>query len=178
MRFAQLVLVLVPAFVVACSSETEGTAPSPSTDVAQTTSFCAGFCERKSACDSTIDEQTCLTSCDDSIRTDMRRLRNDIVEPARACFVASDCRQVLSGERLGECLAEAAVSVAPSVGSRAFCDGFLGAIDRCGGDRVLDRASCLRATARFSDETLAAARACTDKSCTALGPCVEAELGL
>jgi len=106
----------------------------------------------------------------------MGKLRPDVMESARACYGGSDCKDVLSGKRLSECVDEAAVSVAPSDSTKRFCDALIEGGRRC--DVSFDRAKCLGGMKLFSDETMGAATKCTQKSCSAMGDCLDAELDL
>lgn len=168
--------VLVASTLAACSSGTENTASSSaSVSTSGTASFCASYCDHWSACDSSIDKDTCSTECEDAASSTFRRLRSDIVEPTKTCFMSSDCKSILSGNALSDCVEEAAVSVAPSAAAKSFCDAFAGAAGRC--DASIDRADCLNAAKIYGDETLEAAKACTEKSCSQMGTCIKAELG-
>jgi hypothetical protein len=95
------------------------------------------------------DVQTCTAECEDATTTTtttLQRLRHDVVEPTRECFVASDCRQVLTGDRLEECLEQAAVSVSPTAAAKEFCSAFASAAADC--DASVDRADCRDAVKR------------------------------
>lgn len=165
------------ALVVGCTTEvrrvstTEGDATA-----ADPTSLCATFCARNAACDSKLDEQTCNTTCDDKLGG-MKKVRADLLGAARECFEASDCREVLGGDRLAECIAESAVSVAPTAAGKKFCDDLIASQDKCG-DMEIDRAKCLSFSKTFSDTTLSKASTCTSKSCAQIMPCVDAETSL
>lgn len=66
--------------------------------------------------------------------------------------------------------------VSPSAAAKSFCEAFGSAAGRC--DASIDKTDCLEAARIFGDEALANAKACTEKSCSAMGPCIEAELSL
>lgn len=164
--------------IVACGSSDEGssTATSAVVSAKQAESFCSSYCGRSAECDSSIDVDTCATECEDVTSSSFRRLRADVIEPTRECFVNSDCRSILTSKRLGACIEESAAMVAPSPAAKAFCDAFVTEAGRC--DAHVDRADCLSVARIFGDEALANAKACTAKSCSVMGPCVEAELSL
>lgn len=172
-----VLFVALAAPLAACSSSV-GTAASSSSSVsaADTASFCSSYCGRHAECDSSVDVQTCETECEDATATSFKRLRADVIEPTRTCFVESDCKSILSGKRLSECIEEAAVSVSPSAAAKSFCDAFASAAGRC--DASVDRAKCLRLASIYSDETLGDAEKCTEKSCGTMGACIDAELDL
>lgn len=174
---AAALLVIFAAPLGACTANTRDTASSSSSvSAADTASFCSAYCGRHAECDSSVDLQTCETECEDATATSFKRLRSDVIEPTRECFVASDCKSILSGNRLAECIEESAVSVSPSAAAKSFCNAFASAADRC--DASVDRAKCLRLAAIYGDEALAAAEKCTEKSCSTMGSCVDAELDL
>jgi hypothetical protein len=165
-----------------CSGSASGSSPAAGATTeaasasADPSSFCESFCTKNATCDSRVDAQTCTTKCDDEVASTLKRRRADIVGGAATCFEASDCHQVLSGTRLRECLDEAAVSVAPTDKVKTFCDGLVGAFERC--DSHFDRAVCLDAIKVFSDATLAQGEACLDKSCSQMATCVSATFGV
>jgi len=161
--------------LTACSSGGGSSEQSTSNlNASNTTSFCTSYCEKVSSCDSSNDLQTCSESCEDTIRQTFDKARSDVVDGIRTCWDASDCRMILSGARLGECVDEASVSVAPTASAKAFCGELAGALEKC--DSLLDYADCLATVKVYSDETIAKAKKCTTKSCSTIMTCVEATL--
>lgn len=170
------VLLSLTSFGAGCSS---GDAPSSAsssaaTAVSSTESFCEAYCTKTSACDSSNDVQTCTAECTDTINTTINKLRTDLVGEIRSCWDASDCRQVLSGTRLGDCVDEATVSAAPQASAKAFCDSLNSGLQKC--DSGLDRADCLEFAKVYSDESLQRASKCASKACSAIMDCVNATL--
>lgn len=171
------------AFTAGCGGGgPDGSAAGPSSDTnttmaaaADAQSFCETYCGRFSACDSRQDADTCATRCANEVERSVERLRADVVASAQECFAASDCREVLSGNRLGECLDEAAVSMAPSEKVNDFCDALDDAATKC--DARVTRSKCLAGFKLYSDETLDSATKCTTKSCSQMADCLEAVVG-
>ena len=162
-----------------CSGSASHDAPGGSASAASSadsSSFCDSYCTKNATCDSRLDAQTCRTKCDDEVSTSLKRHRSDVVAGAARCFEASDCRQILGGSQLGECMKEAAVSVAPAQTVKDFCDGLGKAFDRC--DSHIDRADCLGSMKTYSDSTLAHGTSCLEKSCSQMASCVSATFGL
>lgn len=163
---------------IACGAgeDTDATTSSAVVSTQQAESFCSSYCGRQAECDSSVDVDTCSVECEDATSSAFRRFRSDVIEPTRECFVTSDCRSVLSGDRLAECLEESALMVSPGSAAQAFCDAFGKALAQC--DYVMSRADCLSATRWYGDEALARANACLEKSCSSMLACVDAELSL
>lgn len=157
-------------------SEASASSPAAAASSADSASFCEGLCTKESACDSRVDAQTCAAKCENVTVSTVTKLRSDVITQARSCYEASDCRQVLTADRLTECIDEAAVSLAPGKTTKDFCESFIEAAQRC--DVTLDRAKCLGAMKAYSDETLADARRCLEKSCSQMPDCVSAVFGL
>ena len=168
--------VLTSVFALtACSSGGGSSEQSTSNlNASNTTSFCTSYCEKVSSCDSSSDLQTCSETCEETVSQTFEKVRGDVVGEVRACWEASDCRMVLSGERLGGCVDEASVSVAPSASAKSFCSQLGGALGKC--DIGLDTAQCLEAVKVYSDEAIAKAKQCTTKSCSMIMNCVDATL--
>ena len=164
--------------IAGCTSEivtaTSNTGSASSSAATTTQSFCEAYCEKIASCDSTSDVQTCSETCADSISTATSKLRSEVVSEIRSCWDGSDCRQVLGGERLGECVDEAAVIASPNAKTKELCDALGGALVKC--DSALDRAKCLEATKVYSDDRLDQAMKCTTKSCSAIMDCIDATL--
>ncbi len=173
-----LLLSLSSFALTGCSSGTTPQATGSSTAAASaaSTSFCESYCTKWSTCDSHIDSETCNAKCEDGTSSSLKRIRPEIVSDAQACFESSDCRSVLSGKRLEECIDEAAVSVAPLQPVKDFCDGLIDALERC--DVDLGRADCLATMKTYSDATLAEGSSCFPKSCKQMPDCVFAVLGI
>jgi hypothetical protein len=158
------------------SSQGTGTATDLSTASASPLTFCAAYCGRRAECDRDVDKQTCERTCENDADDTVGKLRGDVMESTRACYSGSDCKAVLSGNRLVECIDEAAVSVAPGDSAKRFCDSLIDAGRRC--DVTFDRAKCLGLFKLYSDKVLDAATKCTSKSCSAIPSCVDAETDL
>ena len=182
MRLSFIAIFASSPFVLAligCSSGTSaqsGTTSSAAASSADSASFCDSYCARLSTCDSQIDAQTCASKCENETSTTLKKRRSDVIADAQACFATSDCRQVLSGARLSECVTEAAVSLAPTQPTKDFCDGLVKAFEHC--DVSFDRAECLSAMKTYSDPTLAEGQGCLPKSCAQLPDCISAAFGL
>lgn len=163
-----------------CSSSSDGDGASTATSsvsAAEASSFCDSYCKKQESCDSRVDVQTCAVRCDDGVTSTLERLRADLVDATRACFEASDCRQVLGGKRLSECIDEAAVSVTPSKAATTFCDALTAAAKECF-DVDHPRVACLEQSKTYSDATLAEATKCMAKSCKQRFACESAVLGV
>lgn len=176
--FLFVVASLVATSTAACSSGSTGV-PGTSTSSSAATSpasFCASICARQAECDRDIDKQTCERGCTDDEAVVIGKLRPDVIEATRSCYASSDCKAVLTTKRLSGCVSEAEVSVAPGDAAKRFCDAFMEGSERC--NVSIDRAKCLGAIKLYSDEALDAAAKCTNKSCSAMGTCIDAELDL
>lgn len=167
-------LVFTSVSAIACSSETAGSSPSSDTVAAAATpgSFCEAFCQKISSCDTSEDLQTCTESCEGKIGSAIQKLRSDVASETMTCWEKSDCRKVLDGDRLGECLEEATVSASPSPAAKAFCDALANGLGKC--DSGLDRAQCLTTAKVYSEETIEQAKKCSTKTCSNILPCVDA----
>jgi hypothetical protein len=163
--------------LVACGAgdSSENETPANATQAANGASFCDTVCKRNAACDNGIDAQTCTSRCENSAST-FTKLRSEIVDGIAACYEGSDCRSILTSDRMSACVSEAAVSAAPNAASKSFCAALASSMAKC--DDPIDYAKCLGLVKIYSDETLEAAQKCTSKSCSSLGPCIEAELDL
>jgi hypothetical protein len=162
--------------LTACSSSSTGGAQAASAAVsADPTSFCSTYCKRNSACDSSVDVQTCSKTCQNEIGPTVARLRSDVIQGVQSCYDAADCKSVLSDHGVKDCIEESAVSMTPTGAARTFCDDFVAAAKHC--DTDINHAECLTGMRLYSDETLTAADACTQKSCSAIAPCLKAEFG-
>jgi hypothetical protein len=93
----------------------------------------------------------------------------------QACVEAKDCKSLLLGTAVPNCIAEAAASVAPTEAAHTFCDAYVDARSKCGG--AISSASCLQATKLSSDGSLHAAEKCITKSCDQMVACVTSALG-
>jgi hypothetical protein len=168
-----LALVSLPA--MGCSSETASASSSTTAAAAaEPGSFCDAYCQKRSECDRSEDLQTCTESCSTKLSSPIAKLRADVTSEAIRCWRGSDCRQVLGGNRLEECVDEAAVSASPSPAAKSFCDALGDGLSKC--DSGLDRADCLSATKVYSDATIEQAKKCTTKSCSTIMDCVNATL--
>jgi len=174
-----LAAVLWALAVAGCSSSSDGDGASTATSsvsAAEASSFCDAYCEKEASCDRSIDVQTCTIRCADDVTSTLGRLRPDLVDGARTCFEASDCRAVLETKRLSQCIDETAVSLTPSKGVIAFCDAYVAAVKECL-DIDVARATCASQSKLFSDATLAEATKCMAKSCKQRFQCESAVLG-
>lgn len=168
--------VLTAVSLTACSGGDASSNQTSSnlTPASNTESFCQTYCEKVNSCDSSSDVQTCSESCEETISQTLDKVRSDVVGEVKACWDGSDCRQVLTGDRLGECVDEAAVSVAPTAVAKAFCGSLAESLEKC--DSSIDRAQCIETAKVYSDETIAKAKQCTTKSCSTIMNCVNATL--
>lgn len=173
--FVSVVATLVSA-VLGCSSGSEAQAEGTSSSASATNadSFCESYCTKINECDSSSDLQTCTETCGDSLESTVRKLRADLMTEVQSCWEASDCRKVLGGDRLGDCVDEAAVSAAPNANAKAFCDDLGESLAKC--DLTVDRARCLDTVKVFGDDAVAQATKCTTKSCATIMGCVDASL--
>jgi hypothetical protein len=171
-----IVVAAAVSAIAGCSTESDTATASSSAAAASAVagSFCESYCRKINECDSSSDVQTCTETCDDSVTSTLEKLRPEITTEVRTCWDRSDCRQVLAGERLRECVEEAAVSTAPNASAKSFCDAFAAGLDKC--DARIDRANCLALTKVYNDATLEQAKKCTSKSCSAIVNCVDATL--
>ena len=169
--------VLTAVSLTACSGGPDSNEQASSKltpEESNTATFCETYCEKFNACDSSSDVQTCSESCEETISQTLDKVRTDVIGEIKACWNGSDCRQVLSGDRLAECVDEAAVSVAPTAAAKAFCGSLAESLEKC--DSGIDRAQCIETTKVYSDETIAKAKKCTTKSCSMIMDCVNATL--
>ncbi len=154
------------------SSSASSTSASASEEASS--SFCSSYCDKVAECDSSSDAQTCAETCNTQIRNALGKMRSDVVEDTKACWQKSDCRMVLSGHRLGDCLNESIIGVAPTETAKSFCDQLGASFRKC--DSGLDYAKCLSSMKAFGDDTLEQAKKCTDKACKSITSCVDATL--
>lgn len=172
-----LAAVAFSALTFACShdadAEKEGSVAAASSAVGD--GFCTTYCKKSNECDSDLDQQTCEKKCEDAF-TPLRTLRSDIVESAQKCFASSDCKKVLAGDRLADCVDEAELDVTPSTAAKELCDALEKSTDRCSSDSAVDHVKCLGAMKSYGDAALADAKTCADKACDAIWDCVDATL--
>ncbi|HVH46240.1 MAG TPA: hypothetical protein VM925_28055 [Labilithrix sp.] len=165
------------SIVTGCSSssaEKGATGSSSAAAAASGDAFCETYCQKINSCDSSSDVQTCTATCSDTLDSTIDKLRSDVLAGVQACWDKSDCRQVLGGERLIDCVDETAVSTTPSAAAKSFCDALAAGLDKC--DAGIDRADCLETSKVYSDEALEQAAKCTSKSCSTIMDCVNATL--
>ena len=155
------------------SNDSEGSVSAAAS--AASDGLCTTYCKKESACDADLDEQTCEKKCEDVV-TPLRTLRADILDSAQKCFESSDCKKVLAGDRLQDCIDEAELDVTPSAAAKDVCDALEKSSDKCSFDTDVDHVKCLTTMKSYSDAALVDAKTCTEKACDAIWDCVDATL--
>ncbi len=162
-------------FLFHCSSAPEG--GNGSEGSATSSGLCATFCDRLTTCDTSQDRDTCSATCNDEIGRSLDRMRDDVQTSISACVDALDCKTVLQGDGVGDCVKQAAASVAPSATDKKSCEALVKAEVSCGNDAA-SVAGCLDNTKIYSDATLNQVLACTKKPCSEIDACLGAALGM
>lgn len=172
-----LVLAAFSSLVFACASKSNGEDPQGTVAAAASADdFCGALCKRHSDCDSSTDLDTCTRKCQDALDDDAKKFRADIMKSAQTCVTKADCKTILAGDGLDDCVGEALLEVTPSDKAKALCTALEASDDKCSSDTTIDHVKCLDTMKQYNDATLEDAKACVDKACNAVWDCVNATL--
>ena len=138
--------------------------------------YCSQACAAERDCDKSLDAKACYSDCKEQLAAASPNLRSDFLVSITACVQDKDCPSLIAHTALDECRDEAVAQLTPSKEGTNFCNDLTTTAEKCMGE--FNKADCLNQAKTFTDEAIVAAEECLGKSCSKIGACVEATLGV